>query len=102
MQIEGVEWTSAPGGDTLTGLSSYVISNDKQLQKKKTSSQAGSLRCATILYPWLGVSANYGSEISRTIIMVIGFARNYCVSCENNVNTRPNLKTDTRLVGIPI
>jgi len=39
---------------------------------------------------------------SNYTIIAVDFASRYCISRENNANTRPNLKTDTRLVGIRI
>ena len=38
---------------------------------------------------------------SNYTIKAFDFASRYCVSCGNSANPRPNLKTDTRLMGTP-
>ena len=56
---------------------------------------------AMLLYPGPIVSVKLGIEqSSNCAVIAIDFASRYCFSCWNSANTRPNLKTDTRLVGI--
>ena len=64
-----------------------------------TSSQTRG-RCAPLHYSWLIVSANRWSVRSRT--MTVDLASRYCVSPGHCINTRPNLKADTRLVVIAV
>ena len=40
--------------------------------------------------------------MSNCTVIAIDFASRYCVNRRNSANTHPNVKTDTRLVVIPI